>query len=138
MRFLNSLRAAMLAVALSLLGFCPPSYAYTETFVTGRDWIQKMSPREKFMALVVPMNLFRNYGVEFRKKPVEYISLIDDVLLNNPYVEGEEVANIFASYVYATEPESRNAFRLMARLFFERKSFLNGDPAYDSIYILGS
>lgn len=127
---------AFLAAALVLWN-CAISYAYAEAFVTGKEWVEKMSPAEKFMALIVPMNLFHRYGVEFRRKPIEYIPVIDDVLLNNPYIEDEDVTNIFASYVYVTEPESRNAFRLMARMFFERRSFLDGDLTYDSLYVRG-
>src|SRR3989338_531867 len=93
-RLKNSILMATLVMIVSILGLCPPSHAYAETFVTGRDWVQKMSVKEKFMALVVPMNLFHRYGVDFRKTPPQYILILDSVLLNNPYIESEDVANI--------------------------------------------
>ena len=70
-----------------------------------------MSKGEKFISVYAPMILFYRYGLNFRKSPGEYTETIDKVLLNNPYLEKEDIANIFASAVYAYEPESRPAFR---------------------------
>jgi hypothetical protein len=89
-------------------------YANSETFSTGKEWVEKMSKGEKFISVYAPMILFYRYGVNFRKTPGEYTETIDKVLLNNPYLEKEDIANIFASTVYAYEPESRPAFRQMA------------------------
>ena len=136
-RFRNVLLVATLVTVLSVLGSCSPSHAYAETFVTGRDWVQKMSIKEKFMALVVPMNLFHRYGVDFRKTPPEYIRIMDNVLFNNPYIESEDVANILASIVYFTEPESRAVFRLMQFRFQRKMNFLNGNFVYDSVNQIG-
>ena len=94
--------------------------AYEETFSTGRDWVQRMSKKEKFIAVFAPMILFLRYGVPFQKKPNEYIDVIDQALMVNPYLESEDVANIFASTVYAYEPGSRPAFDAMAREFHYR------------------
>lgn len=123
--------------AASFTVFCGPSYAYgyAKTFTTGGDWVQRMSSQEKFMTLIVPMNLFHRYGVSFRKSSTEYIRILDQVLLDNPYIENEDVANIFASFVYITEPESRPVFRLMQLRFEGRKSFLDGDFVYDAIKV---
>ena len=90
-----------------------PCFANSESFSTGKDWIQKMSKGEKFISVYAPMILFHRYGINFRKTPNEYLESIDRVLINNPYLEKEDVANIFASTVYAYEPESRHAFQLM-------------------------
>ena len=98
-----------------ILGAVANSYAYSETFTTGKDWIQKMSKGEKFISVYAPMILFHRYGVNFRKTPNEYTDTIDRVLLENPYLEKEDVANIFASTVYTYEPESRRAFAIMKR-----------------------
>ena len=107
-----------LFIGLSLiLGAQTNSYAYSETFTTGRDWLQKMSKGEKFISVYAPMILFHRYGVNFRKTPNEYAETIDKVLLENPYLEKEDVANIFASTVYAYEPESRRAFAIMKIAF---------------------
>ncbi len=98
-----------------------PAQAYNDRFTTGQDWIEKMSAREKFISLFVPMMLFRRYGVTFHRSPEKYISTMDSVLLNNPYLESEDVANIFASAVYAHEPESRPALEAMEREFRMRR-----------------
>ncbi len=90
------------------------------------------------MALIVPMNLFHRYGVDFRKTPLEYIPIMDKVLFNYPYIENEEVENIFASIVYVTEPESRAAFRLMQIRFERRMNFLDGDFIYNAINVEGN
>ena len=60
---------------------------------------------------------FAAYGVPFRHTPPEYVKAMDKVLLYNPYLEKEDVANIFASTVYAYEPESRPGFEGMLREF---------------------
>ena len=103
-----------LLVSLSLIsGTAAYSSSYSETFTTGKYWIQKMSKGEKFISIYAPMIQLHRYGVNFRKTPIEYADTIDRVLLENPYLEKEDVANIFASTVYTYEPESRRAFAIM-------------------------
>ena len=104
-----------------ILGVEADSYAYSETFTTGKEWTEKMSKGEKFISVYAPMILFHRYGVNFRKTPNEYAKTIDRVLLENPYLEKEDVANIFASTVYTYEPESRRAFTIM-KTEFEQES----------------
>ncbi len=106
-----------------LLGIClglaatADSYGYSETFTTGKDWTQKMSKGEKFISVYAPMILFHRYGVNFRKTLGEYAETIDRILLENPYLEKEDVANIFASTVYTYELESRREFEIMKNEF---------------------
>lgn len=90
-----------------------PISAYSEPLSTGKDWVEKMSKDEKFISVYAPMILFHRYGINFRKTPNEYVDTIDRVLINNPYIEKEDVANIFASTVYTVEPESRRAFQIL-------------------------
>ena len=99
--------------SLSLISGMVPCYGYSDTFTTGKDWVKKMSKGEKFISVYAPMILLHRYGINFRKTPNEYLESIDRVLINNPYLEKEDVANIFASTVYAYEPETRHAFQLM-------------------------
>jgi hypothetical protein len=89
--------------------------AASDTFTTGKDWTEKMSEKEKFISIVAPMVHYSHYGVPFQHTPPEYVSVIDRVLLYNPYLEKEDMANIFASTVYAFEPESRPAFENLNR-----------------------
>ena len=93
--------------------------ANSENFATGKQWVEKMTRGEKFISIYAPMILFHRYGINFRKDPQEYIETIDRVLLNNPYLEKEDVSNIFASTVYAYEPESRRAFSIFELQFQE-------------------
>ena len=93
------------------------SWANSESFTTGKEWVEKMSKGEKFISVYAPMILFHRYGINFRKTPQEYINTIDSVLLNNPYLEKEDVSNIFASTIYAYEPESRRAFQILEMQF---------------------
>ena len=108
-----------LAVANPSLGL-----ASSDTFATGKDWSEKMSDKEKFISIVAPMIQFSHYGVPFQHTPPEYVNAIDQVLLYNPYLEKEDMANIFASTVYAAEPESRPAFENLLREAEYRKTGL--------------
>lgn len=106
------------------LAVCPTfAQADSETFTTGKDWVQKMSVREKFLSLFAPTLLFHKYGVPLRRPINEYIPTIDKVLMENPYLEKEDVANIFASTVYAYEPESRQALDSLERTLKQRKIY---------------
>ncbi len=107
----------LLTSFLLLAGAETRAQASSDTFTTGKDWTQKMSKGEKFLSVYAPMILFHRYGVNFRKTPDEYAETIDHVLVENPYLEKEDVANIFASTVYAYEPESRRAFVIMKMEF---------------------
>ncbi len=89
--------------------------SYSDTFTTGKDWVESMSREEKLISLIPPTLLFNHYGVRLRYSPDKYIPTIDRVLLNNPYLEKQDMANIFASTVYAYEPESRPALDVMER-----------------------
>ena len=113
----------LLLILCLTLGTAASSHAisYSETFTTGKEWTEKMSKGEKFISIYAPMILFHRYGVNFRKTPNEYAETIDRVLLENPYLEKEDVANIFASTVYTYEPESRRAFAIM-KTEFEQES----------------
>ncbi len=114
---MKSILLVCLYLSLFLMAGVTPCYAYSDTFTTGEEWEQKMSKGEKFISVYAPMILFHRYGVNFRKSPGEYIETMEKVLVNNPYLEKEDVSNIFASTVYAYEPESRPAFRIMEAEF---------------------
>ena len=107
---MKTAKKIVLWTLLCLFMASPSALAYTETFTTGKEWEEKMTPKEKLMSVLVPMILFHRYGVPFEKKAEQYVLTIDKVLLYNPYLQNEDVANIFASAVYAYEPESRPAF----------------------------
>ena len=106
-----------LLFSLFLISGTVPSYGYSDVFTTGKDWVDKMSKGEKFISVYAPMIIFHRYGVSFRKTPDEYIETMEKVLIDNPYLEKEDVSNIFVSMVYAYEPESRPVFRLMEAEF---------------------
>ena len=111
----------MLRRLLGIFCFCflwtaaTHAIAGSDTFTSGKEWTEKMSEKEKFISVVAPMVHFSHYGVPFRHTPPEYMSAIDQVLLYNPYLEKEDMVNIFASTVYAYEPESRPAFENLAQ-----------------------
>ncbi len=91
----------------------------SKTFLTGKEWNDWMSEREKFMALLVPTILFEEYGVRLKHSLLNYIPLINRILLYNPELGEEEVSSIFASAVYRYEPESRVALRTMEMNFLQ-------------------
>ncbi len=93
------------------------------TFTTGKDWRQRMSLKEKFISIFAPSLLFHRYGVPLRRPINDYIQTIDKVLMENPYLEKEDVSNIFASTIYAYEPESRPALDSLERALKERKTY---------------
>jgi len=100
----------VLLIALTLFGAgAQQASASVETFTTGKDWEERMSPREKIIAALAPAILLDKYGVPLRRPISEYIPTMDQVVLNNPYLENEDVANIFVSTVYASEPELRSS-----------------------------
>ena len=111
-RLLSCLLTGIFLFSMESYGIRPLD-AYSDTFSTGKNWLQKMSKGEKFISIYAPMILFNRYGINFRKTPNEYIEKMDEALINNPYLEKEDVANIFASTVFAYEPETRRAFKLM-------------------------
>ena len=92
-----------------------------DTFTTGRDWVQHMTKREKFISLLPPTLVFSRHDVEPHHTIPEYIYWIDKILLKNPQLEKEDVGNIFASTVYLVEPENRDALKNM------EAGFLRGD-----------
>ena len=110
------------AIHILLLTTAVTVQANSEVFTTGKDWTQRMSVKEKFLSIFSPSLLFHKYGVPLRRPIDEYIPTIDKVLLNNPYLEKEDVANIFASTVYAYEPESRPALDSLERTLRQRKT----------------
>src|SRR5690349_15275514 len=95
--------------------------AYNREFVTGEDWVEKMSPREKFMSLMPPTLVFQEYDVHLKLSLPQYILLIDKVMERNPRLENEDIANIFASTIYLFEPENRPKLSNM------EEDFLKGD-----------
>lgn len=94
-----------------------PCRAYEKEFVTGRDWVEHMSTREKFMSLVPPTFLFAEYDVDLKLSLPQYMTLIDHVMERNPKLEGEGLANIFASTVFFFEPQNRQALKTMEMNF---------------------
>ena len=94
---------------LGLLAGVSPSRASTDTFKSGSEWTDELSANEKMMALVPPAMLFHSYHIPLRRNLPEYVPLIDRVLLYNPELGKEDIANIFASTLYHYEPETRPA-----------------------------
>lgn len=110
---------ASIAVILSLVFLPSPgsarNTAQKEVFSSGTDWMEKMSVREKLISLLPPSLLMHRYGVPLKKTIDSYVPLIDSVLEDNPQLEKNDMASIFASTVYYYEPESREALKAMER-----------------------
>jgi hypothetical protein len=107
------------------------SHAATQpVFTTGAEWENRMSMKEKFMAVVTPMAVFNQYGVPFRHRPEQYIPAIDKLISINPQLEKEDISNILASTVYLFEPESRPYFDVI------EMRFLKGDMELKPIRLL--
>ena len=102
-----------------ILSFAAPCRAEEEEFVTGRDWIKRMSQREKFMSLLPPALLFSEYDVQLRLGLPQYILLIDGIMERNPKLENEEISNIFSSTIYFFEPQNREALKTMEMNFLK-------------------
>ena len=118
----NKLRFYLTIVCASFLPLSQvPAHALTHDFVTGQDWTEHMSDREKFMALTPPAILFSEYDVHMRLSLPQYILLIDKLMERNPRLQDEDVSNIFASTLYLFEPENRAALTAM------ESDFLRGD-----------
>lgn len=110
-------RVRLILTAAVFLAASAAAQEYSESFSTGKDWTEKMSKGEKFIAVFAPFILMHKYGVPMQKTPADYIADVNRVLLYNPYLGKEDVANIFASTVYNSEPESRPALEAMEREF---------------------
>ncbi len=91
----------------------------SKIFLTGKDWRGWMNEKEKFMAILAPTVLLEEYGIQLKHSLLNYIPLINRILLYNPQLEKEEVANIFTSTIYRFEPESRVALRTMEMNFLQ-------------------
>lgn len=108
----------LLAVPMLLALLAVPAHGLDEAvFVSGREWIRQMTPKEKMMSLLPPMALYHKFGVRFHKTVFEYIDTMDTELAGNPLLEKEDVANLFASTVYALEPENRLPLERMGSVF---------------------
>lgn len=94
-----------------------PCRAYEKEFVTGQDWVEHMSNREKFMSLVPPTFLFAEYDVDLKLSLPQYMTLIDHVMERNPKLESEGLSNIFASTIFFFEPQNRQALKTMEMNF---------------------
>lgn len=107
-----------------------------ETFSTGKDWVERMTVREKYIALVPPTLLFHRYNIHFRRSLPEYVSLIDRVMAYNPQLATEDVANIFISTVHLYEPELRPAIKMLELQFlqgnYEQPSY-TGTPLRETL-----
>ncbi len=105
-----------------------PGAAHTATqeFVTGQDWTEHMSVREKYMSLIPPAILFSEYDVHLKLALPQYIFLIDKVMLLNPQLQGEEMSSIFASTIYLFEPGNRPALKTMEMTYLKG----NFEPPY--------
>ncbi len=89
----------------------PVLMAYEETFTTGRDWVESMSGREKYMSLVMPTMMMGEFDIHPRLSLPNYVELIDKQLELNPRLASEDISNIYTATVYAVEPELRGALR---------------------------
>ena len=118
---MKKLTATLFALGLLTTSVFAGASSYDETFATGKDWIQRMSKREKFISLVAPTLIFNRYDVHLRHSLPQYIYQIDRILLKNPQLEREDVNNIFASAIYLFEPENRELLKTM------EMNFLRGD-----------
>lgn len=98
-----------------------PAWAETreDVFLTGKDWRETMTMREKYMSLLPPVVLFDEYDIRLTHSLPEYIMLIDRIVRFNPDLEEEDVANIFTSAVYRFEPQSRVALKTMEMNFLQ-------------------
>ena len=114
-------KTIFLLIGLMLLCGAVRAATDYETFATGKDWTQHMSPREKFISLLVPTLVFSQYDVHLRHSLPQYIYWINNILGKNPQLESAEVSNIFASTIYLFEPENRLALKNM------EMNFLRGD-----------
>ncbi len=90
-----------------------------ETFTTGKEWVERMSVREKYIALIPPTLLFHRYNIHFRRSLPEYVSLIDRLMAYNPQFASEDVANIFISTVHLYEPELRPVIKTLELQFLQ-------------------
>ncbi len=120
---MTGVRVKRLIIVIFFLGLLAdaPCLAYDEPFATGKDWVKRMSPREKFISLIPPTLLFSEYNVQIRLSLPQYIFLIDRIMKRNPRLENEELSNIFASTIYFFEPQNREALKTM------EMNFLKGD-----------
>lgn len=94
---------------------------YTQTFASGKEWTEKMSPVEKLISILKPYITLQKYGVPVRHTPQDYIEKIDRVLLYNPNLGNEDVSNIFSSTMYAYEPQTRPALDALELEFLKMK-----------------
>lgn len=116
------LKLLNLLVSIFLFSSQIVSAAEDVAFVTGKEWLEKMSVREKLLSLIPPTLLMHRYGVSMRYPAEGYIETMDKVLEQNPEISQEDVSNIYVSTLYTYEPESRDALDNMEREFQLRKA----------------
>ncbi len=132
---ISKYKILLTTLALLVVGAQQAS-ARVETFTTGKDWEERMSPGEKVIAIVAPAIFLNKHGVPLRRPISEYIPTMDQVLFNNPYLEDEDAANIFISTVYAYDPESRSPLDALEIQLRHRKIYENS-PRFNPHLLLG-
>lgn len=113
----------VLRILALILSLAVPAAADGEVFTSGDDWVKRMSTREKLIALLPPSLLMQRFGVHLERTPQDYIPLLDRVIEYNPQLRGEDVANIFPSAVYRTEPANRVSLEHMERYLRRRRDY---------------
>lgn len=108
-------RALYTLLLLAVLAAPARAENFRESFLSGRDWRERLTLRQKYMSLILPAALFKRFRVPLERELQDYIPTIDAVIDNNPYIEDEDISSIFASTVYVYEPGSRPALEAMER-----------------------
>ena len=68
-----------------------------------------MSRSEKVTYIITAIQVLQKKGVEFAKSPDDYITAVDNRLIDAPDLVSADVTNILASIIYEQEPQNRDA-----------------------------
>ena len=101
---------------ITLLFLCSASIAATqvpEKPVLGKDWLL-MSHAEKVTYISSAIDRLQRHGVPFGKSPDQYLEAMNQ-LSDSPKMLSADATNMLTSYVYETEPASRQAFEKLLK-----------------------
>ena len=112
------MRKLRFSICLVFLGLLISSAAFSDGSkkVTGMDWLQ-MSSDDRMQCVRDFMQNVSDHGVILEKISDDYYEALEEKLHSNPAAYKAGVDEILFSIVYETEPDSREALKLLKNEF---------------------
>ena len=114
------MRKVVLIVLVWSLGIGPAGGAFANSGLnldpdlTGREWTQ-LTHSKQIMYIFLLVRALRDRQVNMRLSYIEYAELLDQYIESHPDTGPEPLSEVFASMVYAAEPNAREDILRLSR-----------------------